>query len=214
MLNKVLNLLIPKERKFFVLFNKASENLIVSSTILSKMMLENDPAKREVYRDQLTEYEHVGDSITHEILKELGVSFITPFDREDIHSLAVVIDDVLDYIHGSASRMVIYKVDEITNEMLGLAKLIEEACRAIHSAISHLHDMSHANIIHNAYLEVNRIENDADDIFDSAIGKLFEFEKDPIRLIKYKEIYIALETATDMAEDAIDLVKSIQVKNA
>jgi hypothetical protein len=214
MLNKVLNLLIPKEKKFFVLFKKASENLIVSSEILSKMMLEKEPYKRETYRDQLTEYEHVGDSITHEILKELSVSFITPFDREDIHSLAVVLDDVLDYIHGSASRMVIYKVDEITEEMVGLAKLIEEASREIHKAISHLHDMGHANIIHNAYLEVNRIENDADDIFDSAIGKLFEFEKDPIRLIKYKEIYMALETATDMAEDAVDLIKSIQVKNA
>ena len=141
MLNKVLNLLIPKEKKFFVLFKKASENLIVSSEILSKMMLEKEPYKRETYRDQLTEYEHVGDSITHEILKELSVSFITPFDREDIHSLAVVLDDVLDYIHGSASRMVIYKVDEITEEMVGLAKLIEEASREIHKAISHLHDM-------------------------------------------------------------------------
>lgn len=214
MLNKVLNLLVPKEKKFFVLFNKASENLIVSSEILTKMMYEKEPSKREAFRDQLTEFEHIGDSITHEILKELSVSFITPFDREDIHGLAVVIDDVLDYIHGSASRMVIYKVDEITEEMVGLAKLIEEACRAIHKAVSHLHDLNYASTIHTAYLEVNRIENDADDIFDSAIGRLFEFEKDPIRLIKYKEIYMALETATDMAEDAVDLIKSIQVKNA
>lgn len=214
MLAKVFNLLIPKEKKFFVLFKKASQNLINSGDLLVKLMNEPDVNNRMAIRDQLTDLEHVGDSLTHEILKELGVSFITPFDREDIHSLAVVIDDVLDYIHGSASRMVIYKVNEITPPMKELAQLIHEGSIAIHNAISHLHDMNHANIIHNAYLEVNRLENKADDIFDAAIGELFETEKDPIKLIKYKEIYMALETATDMAEDAADLIKSIQVKNA
>ncbi len=213
-MKKFLNFLIPKEKKFFALFKRASENLIDSSELLMVLMRENDTSKWEEIRNKIVEKEHIGDTITHDILRELSTSFITPFDREDIHELAVVIDDIVDYINGSASRMVIYKADIITNEMIDLASLINQASKAIHKAVCQLNKMDLGNIIHDAYVDVNRIENEADDIFDSALGRLFAEEKDPIRLIKYKEIYAALETATDMAEDAANIIKSIQVKNA
>lgn len=213
-MKKFLNLLIPKEKKFFTLFKKASENLIATSELLLVLMRENDNSKWEKIRNEIVEKEHIGDNITHEILNELSKSFITPFDREDIHELAVVLDDIVDYINGSSSRMVIYKADAITNEMLDLANLINQGCKAIHKAVCQLNNMDFGNIIHDAYIEVKRIENEADEIFDRALGRLFAEEKDPIRLIKYKEIYAALETATDMAEDAANIIKTIQVKNA
>lgn len=213
-MNKILNLLVPKEKKFFKLFTHAAENLVDASNQLLLMMREKDISKWPEHRTVISDLEHKGDEFTHLILNELSVSFITPFDREDIHSLAVVMDDILDYIHGSASRMVIYKIDTTTTEMIDLANLIQKSCMALQKAISSLDNLNKTEAINFAYVEVNKIENDADDIFDGALGRLFEEETNPIRLIKYKEIYMALETATDMAEDAADLIKSIQVKNA
>lgn len=213
-MKSLFNLLIPKERKFFAMFNDSADNLVKSSEVLLELMRENDATKRTAIREHLNELEHIGDNYTHLILNELSKSFITPFDREDIHGLAVVIDDIIDYIHGAASRTVIYKVDEITPEMIDLSNLIHQSCVAIHRALYHLNKINEGTTVHDAYIEVNRIENEADEVFDSALGRLFEFEKDPIRLIKYKEIYAALETATDMAEDAANIIKSIQVKNA
>lgn len=213
-MNKLLNLLAPKERIFFSLLKEAAENQVKASEQLLAMMREEDTSKWPDFRNAITDLEHTGDNITHRILNQLSISFITPFDREDIHSLAVVMDDILDYIHGAASRMVIYKVEFITPEMIDLANLIHQGCISLQKAVNSLHDVHRSKEINNTLIEVNKIENEADEVFDNALGRLFETEKDPIRLIKFKEVYTALETATDMAEDAADLIKSIQVKNA
>jgi predicted phosphate transport protein (TIGR00153 family) len=198
------------------MFEEATQNLVDISRLLLEMLRSPDLDDRKKLRDEIEHLEHVGDGLTHDILEQLSLSFITPFDREDIHQLAVVLDDIADYINGVSSRAIIYKVafEDLTPEMIKLAELIVRCVEELHIAVAQLHDLKHVEKINDAYVKINSIENHADDIFDLAIGKLFEEEKDPIKLIKMKEIYQALETATDKAEDAADILKSILVKNA
>ncbi|MFM9945296.1 MAG: DUF47 domain-containing protein [Bacteroidia bacterium] len=215
-MSNLLSFFIPKERKFFTMFEQATSNLVEISKLLVEMVKASSTEERKRLRNEIENLEHVGDNITHDILNQLSLSFITPFDREDIHQLAVVIDDIADYINGVSSRIIIYKIepDNITPEVVKLAELIQRCCEELHIAVSQLRDLKQVEKINEAYVRINSIENHADDIFDSAIGKLFEEEKDPIHLIKMKELYATLETATDKAEDAADIIKSIQVKHA
>lgn len=215
-MSNLLSFFIPKERKFFTMFEQATSNLVEISKLLVEMVKATSTEERKKLRNEIENLEHVGDNITHDILNQLSLSFITPFDREDIHLLAVVIDDIADYINGVASRMIIYKIEpsDITPEVIKLAELILKCCEELQIAVEQLKDLKHVEKINEAYVRINSIENHADDIFDMAIGQLFEEEKDPIKLIKMKELYATLETATDKAEDAADIIKSIQVKHA
>jgi predicted phosphate transport protein (TIGR00153 family) len=215
-MGNLLSFFIPKERKFFPMFEKATANLLEISKLLVELLKSSSTEERKRLRNEIENLEHVGDNVTHEILNQLSLSFITPFDREDIHELAVVLDDIADFINGVSSRIIIYKIEpaDITPEILKLAELIQRCTEELQIAVAQLRDLKHVEKINEAYVRINSIENHADDIFDLAIGQLFEEEKDPIKLIKMKEIYAALETATDKAEDAADIIKSIQVKNA
>jgi len=215
-MSNLLSFFIPKERKFFTMFEQATSNLVEISKLLVEMVKATSTEERKKLRNEIENLEHVGDNITHDILNQLSLSFITPFDREDIHLLAVVIDDIADYINGVASRIIIYKIEpsDITPEVIKLAELILKCCEELQIAVEQLKDLKHVEKINEAYVRINSIENHADDIFDMAIGQLFEEEKDPIKLIKMKELYATLETATDKAEDAADIIKSIQVKHA
>ena len=215
-MSNLLSFFIPKERKFFTMFEQATSNLVEISKLLVEMVKATSTEERKKLRNEIENLEHVGDNITHDILNQLSLSFITPFDREDIHLLAVVIDDIADYINGVASRLIIYKIEpsDITPEVIKLAELILKCCEELQIAVEQLKDLKHVEKINEAYVRINSIENHADDIFDMAIGQLFEEEKDPIKLIKMKELYATLETATDKAEDAADIIKSIQVKHA
>jgi predicted phosphate transport protein (TIGR00153 family) len=215
-MSNLLSFFIPKERKFFTMFEQATGNLVEISKLLVEMVKATSTEERKKLRNEIENLEHVGDNITHDILNQLSLSFITPFDREDIHLLAVVIDDIADYINGVASRIIIYKIEpsDITPEVIKLAELILKCCEELQIAVEQLKDLKHVEKINEAYVRINSIENHADDIFDMAIGQLFEEEKDPIKLIKMKELYATLETATDKAEDAADIIKSIQVKHA
>ncbi len=215
-MSNLLSFFIPKERKFFSMFEKASVNLVDISKLLVEMVKTSSDEERKQLRNEIENLEHVGDTITHDILNQLSLSFITPFDREDIHQLAVVLDDIADYINGVSSRIIIYKIEakDITPEVVKLAELILRCTEELHIAVVELRDLKNVEKINEAYVRINSIENHADDIFDMAVGKLFDDEKDPIKLIKMKELYATLETATDKAEDAADIIKSIQVKNA
>ena len=214
-MSTILDFFIPKERKFFTLFESATENIRKISKKLVEMLRSTSHEDIKKLRNEIDNLEHIGDGITHDILNQLSLSFITPFDREDIHQLAVVLDDIADNINGDSSRVILYKIEpkDITPEINKLAELIELCAEQLHTAILSLRNFKDVAIINEAYVKINSIENHADDIFDMAIGKLFDDEKDPIKLIKMKEIYQALETATDKAEDAADIIKSIQVKN-
>jgi predicted phosphate transport protein (TIGR00153 family) len=213
-LGRIFSLFTPQDRKFFPLFEKATENLLTASKVLVEALQTSSHERRRELIKEIERLEHQGDNITHLIFHELSANFITPFDREDIHALATVIDDVLDYIHGSAKRIDLYKIDPISPAMVKLAELILKCVEEINVAVHELKDMKNISNIKEACVKINSIENHADDVFNTAIGRLFEEEKDAINLIKQKELLSALETATDKCEDAANVMETIVVKNA
>ncbi len=210
----ILQLLIPKDRIFFPLLEKASLNLVTISKALYDALTTTSAEERVVLIREIERIEHEGDKVTHEIMHQLSATFITPFDREDIHELTSAIDDILDHIHGSAKRIEIYKVTKISPAMIKLAELIQQAADELYKAIHELRDLKNTNTIREASIKINSIENHADDVFDNAVAKLFEEEKDAIELIKIKEVLQNLETATDKCEDAANVLSSILVKHS
>lgn len=201
--------LVPRETKFFELFETMSSNLTTAAKLLAETL--GDMENVQVRVRQLSDLEHVGDDITHTILTRLNQTFITPFDREDIHKLASSLDDVLDFIHAAGERLVMYKIAVVPPAAAELAHIIirqtEELAKAVAMLEKHDHVLEHC-------VEVNRLENEADTVARENIGKLFEREKDPITLIKLKELYEVLETATDKAEDAANVLESVVLKGA
>ncbi len=209
-----LSFLTPRDKKFFPLFEQATENLVKTSNKLVEMVNSSSPEKRKELIKEIEQLEHMGDNITHMIFSELGRNFITPFDREDIHALASALDDVVDFIHGSAKRIELYKITSIPDSIAKLAELTQKGAVALNVAVHGLRDMKDTDVIKEACVQVNSLENHADDIFNLAIARLFEEEKDAIQIIKIKEVLAALETATDKCEDAANTVQSILVKYA
>jgi predicted phosphate transport protein (TIGR00153 family) len=213
-LNTIFQYFIPKDKNFFPLFEQASNNLINMAELLNKAVNTKNVEDRSEFFKEIESMEHIGDDITHQIYLELSKNFITPFDREDIHQLATAIDDVADYIHGSANRMLLYKVDIITEPIQKLAELILQAVTDLDKAVRELRNLKNIRAIADSCVRINSIENQADYVFDKAVGDLFTYEKDAVQLIKYKEVLAALETATDMCEDAANVLESILVKHA
>lgn len=196
------------------MFEKATANIVETSKVLVEMVNTTNMEKRKELIKKIEDLEHVGDNITHEIFNHLSQTFITPFDREDIHQLASVTDDILDFIHGASKRIELYKVNELTTEVKLLADLCLKANIELETAIKELKDLKNIEKINEACVRINSIENHADDIYNMAIAKLFEEEQNPVNIIKFKEILSALEIATDKCEDAADVIKSILVKHA
>lgn len=213
-LNSIFQYFVPKDKKFFPLFEQASNNLIEMAKLLKESVNTLDVEERKRLFHQIEDLEHKGDDTTHQIHLELGKNFITPFDREDIHRLASSLDDVADFIHGSSNRMELYKVEKITDPIREMADLILQATIDVSKAVHELRNLKNIRNITDSCVRINSIENKADYIFDKAVGDLFEFEKDAIVLIKYKEVLSAMETATDRCEDVANVLESILVKNA
>lgn len=211
----ILHALLPKDDKFFGYFERAVENVVNAARIFKELM-SNAISKEERAQKirKIEELEHKGDEVTHQIYNELGTTFVTPLDREDIHQIASKLDDVLDYIHGAATRIILYRVETISPEQERLAGMIYEAVEELHKAIPHLRDLKGVSSIRDSLVKVNSIENEADDLFERAIASLFDTCKDPILLIKTKELLVSLETATDKCEDVANAIESIIVKNA
>ncbi|SEL79381.1 DUF47 domain-containing protein [Parapedobacter koreensis] len=213
-LNSIFQYFVPKDKKFFPLFEQASSNLIDMAKLLKELVNLSDPGKRKELTRKIEDLEHRGDDISHQIHLELGKNFITPFDREDIHTLTSSLDDVADFIHGSSNRIELYKLEKITDPIIEMADLILEATEDVAKAVHELRNLKNIRNITDSCVRINSIENKADYIFDKAVGELFEFEKDAIALIKYKEVLSAMETATDKCEDVANVLESILVKNA
>lgn len=210
---KLLKMFAPKSGKFFDAFSKATTNLVAMSDKF-KELLDADEHSRDAIVRQIHDLEHVGDQITHELFTELSENFITPFDREDIHYLATSLDDVADFINGTASRISLYKLKEIDQVMHGLSSVLNRQVIEIHSAIQNLQQMKNAQRVREAIIRINDLENEADSIFDLAIARLFSEETNAIEMIKKKEILSVLETATDKCEDVANAIESILVKNS
>jgi uncharacterized protein len=214
-LNNIFQYFVPKDKKiFFPLFEQAANNVVHMANTLVETVNSSSPETREELIKQIDKLENKGDEITHQIHLELGKNFITPFDREDIHSLASAIDDVADNIHGAANRMSLYRIDDFNGHIKKLSDLILQGSIDLEKAIKELKDLKNVRSIAASCIRINSIENQADYVFDRAVADLFLYEKDAIRLIKYKEILASLETATDMCEDAANVMESILVKNA
>ena len=201
--------LIPRSTKFFEMFSAVANNLTDGARLLKAILQDMKDVESRV--EQLKTIEHRGDEMTHEILTRLNQTFITPFDREDIHKLASSFDDVLDYVYGAGERLVMYKITEITPAAPQLADCIIRQSEQLCQAVAHLEKKN--NVLQYC-VEINRLENEADRIVRSALGQLFETETNPIALIKKKELYEVLETATDKAEDAANVIESVVVKSA
>jgi predicted phosphate transport protein (TIGR00153 family) len=201
--------LLPRETKFFDLFAELSTCMSEGARLLHSIL--EDPRDLEARVDQMQAIEHRGDKAIHAIMTKLNQSFITPFDREDIHHLASSLDDVLDFMNTAATRLVMYKIAQPTAAAAELAGILvlqsEELARGVSLLEKNGKVMQHCD-------EVNRLEDVADQISRKAIGELFEHEKDPIQLIKMKELYEVLEMATDKAEDAANVLEAIVLKSA
>jgi len=210
--NSIFQFLVPKDRKFYPLFEEASANLVAISKVLLEMLSTAGIEKRSVLIRQIEKLEHTGDDITHRIFKEVGFTFITPFDREDIQRLASVLDDVLDFIHGAAKRVELYKVDPIHPAMIKLAELIVQSSEQVNIAVSGLRSSRNYTKVREALVKINSLENHADDVFDNAVARLFEDNVSALEVIKIKEVLSALETATDKCEDAANVMESVIVK--
>lgn len=209
-----LRLFVPKDRKFFPLFDKAGATAEEAGKAIFKLVTANGEEERTKWLRHIENLEHRGDEITHEIFTELGKNFITPFDREDIHRLAAALDDVVDFIHGSSKRIELYKIYTFTPDMVKLCSLIQVQTEELRRALFELKNMDKMRDITNALVRINSIENHADDVFEHALAKLFEEEKDAVQLIKTKELLSMMETATDKCEDVANVIESIVVKMA
>jgi predicted phosphate transport protein (TIGR00153 family) len=200
---------IPRETKFFDLFADMANNLTTGARQLRDLLQDYRDVSAAVQRIKGTE--HKGDDIAHALFVKLNSSFITPFDREDIHTLASSLDDVLDYINAAADRLTTYKITKPPAAAVELATIILRQAEELAKAVALLEK---GDALIEYCVEVNRLENAADGVSRAAIGHLFETETDPIQLIKHKELLEVLEMATDKAEDAANVLETVVLKSA
>lgn len=212
--NTLLKIFLPKDRIFYSLFQDSSERVFLMSTTLKQLINEVDKGKRNILMSQIEDLEHKNDEATHTIFTELSRNFITPFDREDIHYLATALDDVADHIYAAAKKIMFYHIDTDDYGLRKFADLIELSAEQVAKAVNELKDMKNLRKITEAIVRINSIENQADDLFDQNIERLFEEVDDVKAVIKMREIYQVLESATDKCEDAGNVIESIIIKYA
>jgi predicted phosphate transport protein (TIGR00153 family) len=201
--------LIPKDTSFFAMFSGMSNNLIAGARAMVDLF--SDYRDLEMKVQEIRRIEHVGDEMTHAILRKLNQTFITPFDREDIHRLASSLDDVLDCLNAAGARIIMYRITAPPPEAAEIARLTLAQTQELEKAVSLL--QKNGDVLGHC-VEINRLENEADLVSRAAIARLFDQEKDPINLIKTKELIEILETATDRAEDVADVLETVVLKNA
>jgi len=201
--------LIPRDNSFFDMFAQLSENLMAGARAMVDLFADYRDVEAKIA--EIRRIERTADEITHAILTKLNQTFITPFDREDIHQLASSLDDVLDFLNAAGARIIMYRITNPPPVALELARLILLQTQELHRALPLLR--KNGDILTHC-VEINRLENEADVISRAAIGQLFDQEKDPIALIKTKELIEFLESATDRAEDVANVLETVVLKNS
>jgi predicted phosphate transport protein (TIGR00153 family) len=199
---------IPKDTSFFQMFSEMSDNLVTGARTLVELFAHYQDVEKTI--DAVQKIERHGDELTHGVLTKLNQTFITPFDREDIHQLASSLDDVLDFINASGARLVMYRITNPPSAAAELAQIILLQSQQLQKAVALL--QKNGDILSHC-VEINRLENEADQVSQKAIAELFDHEKDPITLIKAKELLEFLERATDKAEDAANVLETVVLKN-
>lgn len=203
--------LIPQEVKFFEMFVRSAENLLRGAKLLRE--ISNDFSSLAQDAAKLERLEHDSDQITHEIMEKLNTTFITPLDREDIHELTAALDDVMDFIEAATERLVLYKLKAPTPEMKEMANVILRQAEEINYVMPKIKELKHSQVMEHC-IEINRLENEGDRIQREAVAKLFDQKTDPLEVIKWRDIYEYLETATDKCEDIAVIVEGIVLKHA
>jgi predicted phosphate transport protein (TIGR00153 family) len=202
---------IPKEEKFFDFFELQADRIQEVARVFRELVTHWDLNSPLI--EKLQELEHEADRTTHEVIDKLNRTFITPFDREDIHELTSKMDDVIDLIQGTASRMHRYRLTQSTEELVRLADILHQTTETLGKAIVGLREIKKPQKMLSYCVEINKFENSGDLMMDIAMEKLFANEKDPIELIKWKEIYEMTEGAIDKCEDVANSIEAIVVKN-
>jgi predicted phosphate transport protein (TIGR00153 family) len=203
---------VPREERFFDLFQASAENMVSAAHSLKEMINSWDHVEGRVA--EITELEHKGDTITHEIMSRSHRSFVTPFDREDIVELAHSLDDVTDFIHSAADAMLLYKVERPGQRAKELADIIVQAAEEVEKVLPQLKKRIVLSSVLKGCVEINRLENLADRVYRSAIAELFNDSTDMAHIIKWREIYAHMESATDRCEDVADVLEGVAIKHA
>ena len=203
--------LLPRDEKFFDLFEKAADVVLAGAETLLRMLSDFDNA--DIYRKKIGDLEHEGDAVIHAVVDKLNRTFVTPFDHEDIRAIASRLDDVIDYIQATAERLVLYQVKEPYPDSVELAGVLVQTVRQVKAVVGMLRDLGQRRQILELCIEINRLENSGDKLYREALGRLFA-EGNLLELIRWKEIFEHVEQAVDECEDLADVIESVVVKHA
>ncbi len=211
----LLDKLVPRENRFFELFNQHASLAAEASGVLTKLLKNYaDEAQRAAGIERINDLEHNADRITHETVALIQTIFVTPLDRDDIHRLISRMDDILDLMQDAAESLHLYDVREVSDPAIELAEILQTCCMRLQSAVALLNNMRNAPEALKLCREIDNLESQADRVMRSAISKLFRDEPDTRQLIKLKAIYEMLETATDKCQDVANLIENITLQNA
>jgi len=204
--------LMPKEARFFILFEESAKNASEVGEKLRDMLCKWDNVEKDV--EEIIELEHKGDGLAHEVINLVHSTFVTPFDREDIADLAHALDDIVDFIESTADSISLYKIETPTQRAKELAEIIVQITREVSLAVSELRKKLDLKLILKHCVEINRLENMADKVYREALAELFRDSKDIPYIIKWREIYEYMETATDRCEDVANALEGVALKYA
>src|SRR5689334_21282162 len=212
---RFLSALMPREGQFFELFNKHANFLVEGArALVSLLQSYDDAAGRAAWIAKIEQFERSADRVTHDTVALLHTTFVTPFDRDDIHRLISRMDDILDLIQDTAESLMLYDIQKLTPEATHLANLVEICCVRVQAAVALLDSMQNGPAIHKTCQEIDALESDADRVMRAAISKLFREEPDVRQLIKLKAVYELLETATDKCQDVANVIEGVVLENA
>ncbi|MBP7056368.1 MAG: DUF47 domain-containing protein [Candidatus Omnitrophica bacterium] len=203
---------LPKDSNFFDLFDRQAAYAVDAAIYFKELVAGGSVDEKSLQK--MKDIEHQGDEVAHEIIDRLNKTFITPFDREDIHALTKELDDIVDMLFTIVNRMRVYKVNSPDKNLIEFAGVIEKSVRSVECAVKAMRDTKHLRAVSDACVEINSFENVGDALRDTVLAELFETAKDPITVIKMKEIYQDAETVLDICEDVAHVVESILVKQA
>lgn len=210
--NQIVKAFVPQDKVFYSIFEDMGSNLIKMAKIYKEALGEQSIQERNAKLLSLEQLEHLNDSLSHSVFIELGKNFITPFDREDIHNLAKVMDDVADYMHSSSKRIVNYHIKEVDRFMKGFADLIVECTEMLAKAVNELRSMKNLRNVAEACVIINSLEAKADSLYDEAISHIFDSDMDTLTIVKLKDVYDEMEIVTDKCEDSADVIETIIIK--
>jgi len=204
--------LLPHDASFFAHFEHQGKKTVEGCRAFLEMI--EQPGNMETRAERVKQIEHECDEITHAVVEALHKTFITPIDRNDIYTLITKMDDIMDFVEAAADRLALYEIPAMTKEVGDLARCLVQSAEHVLGAVSSIRDLGKPNGILQHCIEINRLENVADGLLRSALARLFREEKDPIAVIKWKEIYETLESATDRCEDVANIIEGVVLENS